>query len=317
MNMDYPNTEEMKPGVFYMTEEAYEWFKKEYARLYDYFVYILTSPDGKKYVGYGKGKPEKRWANGSGYGHNAALKAAIKEYGWENFRHVVFRDGLCIEQALELERELILRMESYKPEIGYNRHVPKEETSRFHYSVYMLVFPDQKKYVGRTGRPLEERWDNGNGYRHEKELYAAIRECGWENVIKIRCLEDVVEESAIALEEFLIRYNNTTDPARGYNKSIGGKAESGWKRSEEAKEKTAAKLKGRKNSEATRQKMRQSAAPRAHAVLNVDTGEVYPSQSEAAEALGVSKYAVSNCLRGKTGHVKGYTLQRLQTDLEI
>ena len=63
--------------------------------------------------------------------------------------------------------------------------------------------------------------------------------------------------------------------------------------------------------------MRQSAAPRAHAVLNVDTGEVYPSQSEAAEALGVSKYAVSNCLRGKTGHVKGYTLQRLQTDLEI
>ena len=51
--MEFPNTEEMKSGVFYLTEEAYDWFKKEYARLYDYFVYILTSLDGKKYVGYG------------------------------------------------------------------------------------------------------------------------------------------------------------------------------------------------------------------------------------------------------------------------
>ena len=310
--MGFVNTEEMKPGVLYTTPEAYEWFKKEYARLYDYFVYILTSPDGKKYVGYGKGNPEKRWANGNGYGHNKALNTAIKEYGWENFLHVVFRDGLCIEEAQELERRLILKIESYKPEIGYNRHIPKEEILRSHYSVYMLIFPDQKKYVGRTGRPFEKRWDNGYGFQHEKELYAAIRECGWENVIKLRCLEDVPEESAIAFEEFLIRVNHTTDPSRGYNKSVGGKVESGWKRSEETKRKTAAKLKGRKNSEATRQKMRQSASSRAYPVLNVDTGETYPSQNAAARALGVDKSLVSACLRGKFKHVKGYTLCRLE-----
>jgi hypothetical protein len=59
-----------EPGVFYTTEEAYAWFKTEYARLYSYFVYVHTSPEGKRYVGYGKGKPNDRFSSGHGYRNN-------------------------------------------------------------------------------------------------------------------------------------------------------------------------------------------------------------------------------------------------------
>ena len=101
------NPDTMRPGVFYMTEEAYEWFKKEYARLYDYFVYILTAPNDKIYIGYGKGDPEKRWANGNGYKHNKALDSDIRKYGWENFKREVYKDELCLEEAQDLEYYLI------------------------------------------------------------------------------------------------------------------------------------------------------------------------------------------------------------------
>ncbi len=304
--------ESMKPGVFYMTEEAYRWFKKEYARLYDYFVYILTAPNGRIYIGYGKGNPEKRWANGNGYNHNTALKAAIKEYGWENFKREVYKDELCLEEARDLECRLIKEKGSTDPEIGYNKRLPKAgDEARAHHSVYQLVFPNGKMYVGRTSGKLEDRWNNGNGYYHDKELYAAIKEFGWESVVKIRCIEDFPEECAIALEEYLIEANHTTDPSRGYNKSKGGKVESGWKKSEESVERGASKVRGRKPSESELQKMRKAAGSRSHPVLNVDSGEIYPSQEAAAKALNVAKTTVSACLRGKQSRVKGYILRRL------
>ena len=87
------DSETMKPGVFYMTEEAYEWFRKEYARLYNYFVYILTDLNEKIYIGYGKGDTERRWVNGKEYNHNATLKAAIAEYGRHSAAYELFNPG--------------------------------------------------------------------------------------------------------------------------------------------------------------------------------------------------------------------------------
>ena len=202
-------------GVFYITREAYEWFKKEYARVYSHFVYVHTSPEGKKYVGHGKGKPNNRW-------------------------------------------------------------------------------------------------DSGYGYKNMPELMEDIKKYGWENVIKIRCMENILEESAIRLEQFLIRINRTTDPERGYNKSVGGETEGGWHSSEESKTKAAEKLKGRKNKPEQIQHMKDAAAPRYKPVLNETTGEMYPSQAAAAEALGVDKTTISAALRGKLKTVKGCVLKRIE-----
>lgn len=297
-------------GVFYTTEEAYEWFKKEYARVYCHFVYVHTSPDGKKYVGHGKGKPNRRWSSGHGYRNNKRFQTDIDRFGWNSFTHEVVQDGLCIEEARQQERNLIIELESWKPEKGYNAFIPKAFLDEEHFSVYQLIFPNQKMYVGRTGLPLEERWDGGYGYKNMPELQSAIEEYGWANVIKIRCVENVLEESAIRMEQFLIEINRTTDPERGYNKSRGGETEGGWHSSEESKALTAKKLKGRKNTPEQIRHMKAAAAPRYKPVLNVTTGEIYPSQAAAAEALGVDKTAVSAALRGKLKTVKGCVLKR-------
>ena len=144
------------------------------------------------------------------------------------------------------------------------------------------------------------------------ELWEAIREYGWENVIKLRCMENLLEESAIRLEKFLIRINLTTDPERGYNKSVGGETERGWHPSKESKARAAEKRRGRKNTPEQIRHMKAAAAPRYKPVLNVTTGELYPSQQAAAEALGVDKTAVSAALRGKLKTVKGCILKRAE-----
>ena len=58
--------------------------------------------------------------------------------------------------------------------------------------------------------------------------------------------------------------------------------------------------------------MKKAAASRSCQVLNVDTGEIYPSQTAAAEALGVAKTTVSACLHGRQSRVKDYTLRRVE-----
>ena len=146
------------------------------------------------------------------------------------------------------------------------------------------------------------------------EVWKAIQECGWENVVKIRCMENIMEESAIRLEQFLIRINRTTDPSRGYNKSVGGETEGGWHPPEKSKAEAAEKLRGRKNTPEQIRHMKDAAAPRYKPVLNETTGEIYPSQAAAAEALCVDKTTVSAALRGRLKTVKGYVLKRLEKE---
>ena len=286
-------------------EDTYEWvaqFQKAYEDMYGYYVYMHVSPDGKKYVGYGHGEPETRWRNGTGYNHNQRFTDAIKKYGWNHFQHIMLQSGLSLQQARILERELILAECSTDPEIGYNVQVPlvpEEDIWR----VYQLIFPDGKMYVGRTGKSFKRRWRNGDGYKSNKEMYAAIQAVGWENVKKIRCCEGLPEESAAAMEQLLIEVNRTTDPSRGYNKTKGGMKEVGNHLSAEVVEKrirtkklrppTAGELKNVEN-------LKKSAKERRIRVKVLETGQVYSSITEAARALGVAKCSLSHYLLYKT-----------------
>ena len=49
------------------------------------------------------------------------------------------------------------------------------------WSVYVHVFPNGKRYVGITGRPVKERWKNGSGY-HGQVVENAIKKYGWDNI---------------------------------------------------------------------------------------------------------------------------------------
>lgn len=85
-----------------------------------YSVYIHTFPNGKKYVGVTSWKPELRWgANGCNY-KNPYMVNAIKKYGWDNITHEIVAENLTVDQASEMEIELIKKYNSADRKCGYN-----------------------------------------------------------------------------------------------------------------------------------------------------------------------------------------------------
>lgn len=85
------------------------------------------------------------------------------------------------------------------------------------YSVYIIVFPDNKKYIGYTGEPVHKRINKG--YVHNPELQAA-RTAQPYKVIEL--ISGITKARAEALESYYINLFDTTNPEKGYNKSKGG-----------------------------------------------------------------------------------------------
>lgn len=92
-----------------------------------YYVYIHTSPSKKRYIGITTQEPEKRWLNGNGYKKNKHFYAAIKKYGWKNFKHQVFE--VPNEQAMyDNEKELIELFRTTESKYGYNHSTGGEKS---------------------------------------------------------------------------------------------------------------------------------------------------------------------------------------------
>lgn len=91
-----------------------------------YCVYVHTNKiNGKKYIGQTcQWPPEKRWRlNGVGYKHNEYFYRSIQKYGWDNFEHQIIEINLTIEEANELEENLIEKFNTLNRTKGYNlRH---------------------------------------------------------------------------------------------------------------------------------------------------------------------------------------------------
>ena len=85
----------------------------------NYFVYVHSCPNGKKYVGITRQIPKKRWNNGYGYVKNEHFSRAIKKYGWENIDHMIIEVDTENEMYY-LERYLIAYYNSNDPDYGYN-----------------------------------------------------------------------------------------------------------------------------------------------------------------------------------------------------
>ena len=86
----------------------------------NYTVYMHICPNGKRYIGITKQKPEKRWNNGKGYLANEYFTNAIKKYGWENIEHIILFTNLTKCEAENKEIELIKYYKSNNRKYGYN-----------------------------------------------------------------------------------------------------------------------------------------------------------------------------------------------------
>lgn len=94
-----------------------------------YSVYMHIFPNGKKYIGITGQKPKDRWrVNGNGYKPQKLVYSAIKKYGWNNIKHIIIKDNLCLSDAAELEKELIAKHQTTNKCFGYNQSTGGENS---------------------------------------------------------------------------------------------------------------------------------------------------------------------------------------------
>lgn len=87
----------------------------------NFIVYIHTNKvNGKMYVGITSQSTDARWRQGKGYKHCIAFHRAIEKYGWDGFEHEVFAANLTREEAENMEKILIEKLNTQNPEFGYN-----------------------------------------------------------------------------------------------------------------------------------------------------------------------------------------------------
>ena len=86
----------------------------------NYKLYVHICPNGKRYYGITKQRPERRWANGYGYKGNRYFARAIEKYGWDNITHEILFDDLTESEAKELEQHMIQWYNTANRDYGYN-----------------------------------------------------------------------------------------------------------------------------------------------------------------------------------------------------
>ena len=89
----------------------------------NYIVYIHRNKlNNKRYIGITKRTTIERWGlKGQRYKRtNPYFYNAIEKYGWDNFEHIIYAEGLSKEDACEIEIKLIKEYKSQEKEFGYN-----------------------------------------------------------------------------------------------------------------------------------------------------------------------------------------------------
>lgn len=155
------------------------------------------------------------------------------------------------------------------------------ENAKFY--VYMHINkPNNKKYIGITGRSCEDRWCNGKGYSNQV-FGKAIEKYGWEN-FDHEILEIVnTREKACELEKYYIQKYNSHLKEYGYNISLGGDYG----------------LLGLYN-------LPSISTPVYQYDLDGNFLNEYPSMMEAERQTGIDNSLICACCKGKNKYTKNY-----------
>jgi group I intron endonuclease len=173
-----------------------------------------------------------------------------------------------------------------------------------------------KRYIGLTA-DVTVRWrGNGKEYKGCPRFMGAIRKYGWDG-FEHEILEDgLTAEEAMDLERYYIELYKTQKRKYGYNIMPGGDARPsmlGKHHTEEAKAKIRKKMMGRMLSEEQRRQhgiwmhenMRGARNGKSKAVRCIETGIVYESQRQAADATGTLQSGISRCCSGEISYTNG------------
>lgn len=198
-----------------------------------------------------------------------------------------------------------------------------------------------KVYIGQTCRKPERRYGaEGIYYKKCKRFYSAIQHYGWDNFEHIILKTGLTKEQADEYEKFYIIEYKSSEPEYGYNLLEGGsnlsnywdKIENREKQSKDKKiyinehpEVLEKMIKHSHTAEINEQKsilMKQRYAnqenslyaineKRKNQVECVESGEVFPSITTAAQAKNISAGCISMAISGKRKIAGGYHWRKI------
>lgn len=203
------------------------------------------------------------------------------------------------------------------------------------YTVYILISKTTNKlYVGVTRLDPKKRFNQGYGYKHNKEFYEIIRKYGWNDIEQNIFARNLTYNEAFNMEQLLIEKFREQDASLICNKDAGGehgkhcqdtkeiirKINIGRTITEEAKEKIraaratqvfseealakrSAKMRGRKMSPEFCKRIGETHSKKVRCLEN---NKIYPSATAAAKELNVSVSGISQQIKGVYSHAKGY-----------
>lgn len=116
----------------------------------------------KYYVGItSKVKAKYRWVHGNGYKDNKHFYRAIQKYGWDNIEHEIVAEHLTKNEAYEMEKALIQKLNCTNQEYGYN-HTLGGQGSMYGYEDLTGQVVEHlriDKLSEQTGTQGQRKWD--------------------------------------------------------------------------------------------------------------------------------------------------------------
>lgn len=258
-----------------------------------YTVYKHTTPNGKVYIGITCRPLEVRWKkDGSGY-KTQAFYRAIKKYGWKNIKHDIIAENLTVDEANQMEIDLIKKYDSTNPDFGYNITTGGEGCCGFHLSEETRKKLSQiNKGKKHTPEEIEKMRKNCTGWKQTEEAKAKISK-GLKGKPKS---EEHKEKLRLA------NLGKKTSPE---TKAKLSAAHKGKKLTDNQKLAISLRTKGKHLSEETKDKIKKNSKSKKK-VICVENGMVFDTVKDASSWLGMTPNAVSNAVCGYVERAGGY-----------
>jgi len=171
------------------------------------------------------------------------------------------------------------------------------------YTLYMHTnMINDKKYIGVTGKDINNRYgNNGKNYSGQK-FYDYIKKYGWDNFKHEVLLCNLTKDEATEMEVLVISHYKSKDPEFGYNVSKGGVCLTSHTDKTKAKiSKTMSKLQMGENNT-----MYGKTPPNIRKVLCVETNTEYQSLKSAQENTGIQFKNIHKVCNGQRHTAGGY-----------
>jgi hypothetical protein len=127
--------------------------------------------------------------------------------------------GLCDniqKQKSEISKIRLIneRLELENDKLSFKLNKINNEPRNF--KVYIHLKTGIWIYIGQTGQELEERWQNGEGYKqHNQMLYYQIKKYGWKNIHHLLYKDNLTKKEADTIEQDLIHFYAKNEIATG------------------------------------------------------------------------------------------------------